>query len=501
MNGKVIGLLAVFLVTLLVHAPAKDGEFLFFDDDRFVERNTHIDSLDNPGRFFTDIETTTSIDSPTKDIYRPIRTLTYACITAMWEKSDASAFHAVSITLHALTAVLLAMVLMAAGVPVWPAAAGTLFWSLHPTTVEVTAWVCSLGDIWCALFSLAAVLIYAWRPERIGQRLARMVAASLALLLALLSKEHAVVVPGLWVAWDLFVRKQSIKETDKVSPAIGLAVVVGFLMMRSNLGLGMSQTDDWFGGTYFDGLVTMLSGLGWYATTTLLPFGSTFQAWVEPSFLGGVIGAATLGALVFALIRGNTWVRLASAWFLIALVPVSNVFVPLKIPTADRFLYISLMGGGFLVADLARRKPRWVTPIVLVVLAGLTVDRIGDWKNDRALYAAGFRVNPKSPMLMWQRASAAAEQAMLVGEDKRLGMGRFAAAERKVNEAIQGYRLYLRNARGRGTIQVLMELADLLNWWGTCCSVSTSLSSRRPTAMRSMPMRARTSCRSLDAVA
>ena len=46
------------LATVLVHGSLIGGEFLFYDDARFVVRNESIDDLSNFGRYFTDLGTT-----------------------------------------------------------------------------------------------------------------------------------------------------------------------------------------------------------------------------------------------------------------------------------------------------------------------------------------------------------------------------------------------------------------------------------------------------------
>jgi hypothetical protein len=443
-------LAGVLLATLLVHAAAREGDFVFFDDGRFVTRNPSIDTVGNPLRFFTDLETTAEPDSPSRDIYRPVRTLSFALITGKWGKRDAGAFHAFAIVLHALSAVVLALVLRAAGIAAGPAAIGALFWALHPMTVEVTAWVCSLGDAWCGLFSLLAVL--AWAKKR-------PVPAYAAFVLALFSKEHAVVIPGLWLAWDFFLRRDELKAGALKGAAPGLLVAIVFLVYRGSLGVETSQLDAPVG------LGTVLSGLGWYAATVLFPFTPTFQARVEPSGVGVLFGLLTLAALGLGIWKGDRRTRLACAWFLIALVPVSNVFVPLRIPTADRFLYLPLMGLAFLPARACVRWPREATVgavIVLLLGASLTLVRIGDWRDSDALVKAGLRVEPKSHMLVWQLAASTAQAAQ-----RSMDARDFATAERLVNAAVQEYRRYFVNAGTRETARVWMEFGTLLYNWGT----------------------------------
>jgi hypothetical protein len=450
---------ALFLLTLLVHSKAGKGEFLFFDDARFVVRNPSIEEVGNPLRFFTDLETTASPDAPTRDIYRPIRTLSYAVISEGWGRESARPFHALAILLHASATALLALLLFQAGLSLWPALAGALFWGLHPVNVEVTAWVCSLGDAWCGFFSLLAVLWYARdRP----------ILASLAFVLALFSKEHALVVPGIWVAWDFYLRPERLRGSVVRAILPGLAIIVGFLLFRDSLDAKMRQVGEPLGGSHFNAAVTMLKGLGFYAGTILVPFQSTFQKRIEvpasPAEAQVLAGLAILAALLFGLFRGPRRTRLASAWFLMALIPASNLFVTLKIPTADRFLFLPLMGASFAVGEICRRlRPpvAYAVPVVLALLAVLTSVRIGDFRSDEALLRAWERVNPKDPKLIWAQAAEKAQRAL-----RTMEMGEFAQSRALVADALQHYELFVRNAAPEETTQIWMEMAELQLAWG-----------------------------------
>ncbi|MFI5402711.1 MAG: hypothetical protein ACHQ1G_07230 [Planctomycetota bacterium] len=451
--------LLVAVTALLVHAPANWGEFVFHDDYRYVVNNPAIDRVGDPLRFFTDLSTL-SEQSPTADIYRPVRTLSYAAITALRGKESAAPFHKLAILLHAGTAVLLLLLLRRAGLGPFAASAGALFFALSPVTVEVTAWVCSLGDSWCGFLAVASVLAYAAD---------RRVLACVALVLALFSKEHAVVVPGLWLAWDAFLRPERLRvgawrRTLLLGAAPAAALVAAFLLFRTGVGAKTSQVSEPIGGSYGVAACTMLAGLGWYAATILFPYGPTFDAVVElrptPLDAGAFLGLLVIATLVWALLRGPARVRLAAAWFLLALVPVHNVFVSLKIPTADRFLYLPLMGLAFAVGELAQRtypfSAKWMAP-ALVLLGVLSVARIGDWKDSEALVAAGRRVTPKSHRLIWEEAAIHAERAQ-----RYLMRGDAVSASQLADRAVASYELYLKNSYPAEQTQAYVELGDLL---------------------------------------
>lgn len=450
--------LAVCVVSLLFHLPGSDNDFLFYDDGRFIVRNDSIDEVGDPVRFFRDLDTTTSADAPTREIYRPIRTLSYALLVQAFGK-ESRAFHRFGILLHALTSGLLALLLVRAGLTGWPALVGALAWGLHPVQVEAVAWATSLGDLWCGLFTVLAMLLFA------SERRAVTLFAPLALVMALFSKEAAIVIPGLWLAWDYFLRPERLKRGALTVVLPGVLVVVGFLLFRGWIGAGMRQTPEPLGGSHFNSILTMLAGLGYYATRLLFPHTPGFDARVEvpgsPLAPAVLIGVAVLAGLIRMVVKGPRVTRLGAAWFLLALVPVSNVLVPLRIPTADRFLYLPTMGLAMAVGYLQTLSPRWsvrLAPIGLLVLGALTVVRTGDWKSDASLVEMGKRVSPKSVTWLWAEASQTVGVA-------RAAMRRqdYEVARDAIDKARDLYAKFLQNTTLPEQVQVHMEIGDFFH--------------------------------------
>jgi len=448
-----------FFVTLIAQSWVVEGDFLQYDDARFVQRNRAIEDLSNTARFFYDLETTASVDAPTRDIYRPLRSLSYAVITKVAGK-DARAFHFASLLLHSLSAAVLMLVLRRAGFGSGAALAGALVWGLHPVTVEVTAWISSLGDVECGLLSLLSILAYAGRRRTL---------AIVLLAFALLAKEAAVVVPGIWLAWDWFLRREETRANVLRAVAPGLALVIAFLVLRGSvLDARMNQLSEPLGGGHANAVRTMLAGYGFYLSTIFFPFGSTADAHVpiQTSLtLPVLLGTALLALTVTAVFRGPARTRLGATWFLMALVPASNVLVTLKIPTADRFLYLPLMGGGFVVAEACARWPlpaRKLVPVSLVLLAALTYGRIQDWRSDAALLAAWKRVNPKSEQVIWMEAAQHAKRAV-----EAIAEHNPRAAAHHYREAMLLYDTFMRNTQGRRQvpITVWMEAGELSLQW------------------------------------
>ncbi|MFQ5844398.1 MAG: hypothetical protein ACE5JG_05340 [Planctomycetota bacterium] len=442
-------------LTLLVHFRALQGDFVY-DDTRFVELNPAVRTLDHPLRFFTDPGTTAWTTSPARSIYRPLRTLTWAALRSGGAEGPLL-YHLAGVLLHAAAAGLLVRLLVESGAPPGAAAAGALCFALHPRTVEVSAQISALGVGLATAGMLASLLAHArGRP----------VAAFVWFVVALFAKEHALVTPLLWAAWDLALCRERLRATLLWRLAPGLLLCGAFLWWRDHVGVVTRQTG-WLGGSWLHAALTMLSGLGYYVATVLLPAGPTFDVRVDVQqgvtlpVLGGV---AVVAALVYAVVRGSARVRLGALWFLIALAPVSNLVVPLKIPTADRFLYPSLAGLAFVLADLVRadrrrRAARRAVACALPLLAVLTLVRIGDWRTDESLNearvgAAGGRHTVTS---LWAHGAHSARLALA-----EMGRHRFRHADLHLREATRSYDATLRSMEPAAKVPVLMEYADLL---------------------------------------
>jgi len=129
------------------------------------------------------------------------------------------------------------------------------------------------------------------------------------------------------------------------------------------------------------------------------------QPW-GPVLLSGAIVLGYLGLIVFAIRRGERVVALGLGWFLLALLPVSNL-LPIPIPAAERFLYLPLCGIALAAAPLfgrfteshpapARRRGTLLGVGLLVAFAVLLNLRHGDWHDDQRLWLATVAVNPRS---------------------------------------------------------------------------------------------------------
>jgi hypothetical protein len=162
------------------------------------------------------------------EYYRPVTSI------AMWAQYQAfgerqSAWQMVSLLSHLSSVALLALLLRTLFGASLPALCGTAIWAFRGRTLETIEWVPAQTDLYAGLFSLAALLLFVlWL--RGGRHLVVGVAIVL-WLLAVGSKEVALVVPGVAGAIALFEEGQSAK-TKALIVASCAAVAVLFVAVR-----------------------------------------------------------------------------------------------------------------------------------------------------------------------------------------------------------------------------------------------------------------------------
>jgi protein O-mannosyl-transferase len=305
----------------------------------------------------------------------------------------------------------------------WAIVAGLLF-ALHPITAETVDNASFREDSLVTAFTLATLVLSLDRRPAL---------ALLCYGLGLLSKESAVIAPALLTILRLgrFDRENP-RRWGPLQPAspqplsttarrlvvelipFGVITVV-YLAIR----FGPMKTPVAYarypGGTFGATLIGLpaiwahdLRLLVWpwplcADYTGYFRFGA--QPWA-PVLLSSAIVLAYLGLIVFAVRRGERVVALGLGWFLLALLPVSNL-LPIPIPAAERFLYLPLCGIGLAAAARfgrfmeghpppARRRGTLLGVGLLALFAVLLNLRHGDWHDDQRLWLATVAVNPRS---------------------------------------------------------------------------------------------------------
>jgi len=360
--------------------------------------------------------------------YRPITSASYA--VSWWiGGGHPAAFHAVNVGLHALASMLVLALLTALGAPATAATLGAGLFAIHPVHVEAVAGIVGRADVLSTLFCLSALLVYLDRRLETPIRIA---GVSALYLLALASKEGAVVLPLLILLVEVVRPAQRDRDgaaTGRTGGLTGYAklvlpffapmavVLAGFLATRravlgavlqldvasyiAILGPGERITTAIANLTHLVRLLLLPTDLSpEYGPAVIMPVGVTSPSfWLGAGILVSSVAVAAWGVRSATAATAEPagdgdpavdpvddrresglppalWLAAAVLWVAIGYALVSNVVIPMPMWMAERTLYLPSVGVGLLAAGAIAAGRAW-RPDTLPVLHGVIALIIG----------------------------------------------------------------------------------------------------------------------------
>jgi len=358
---------------------------------------------------------------------------------------DASLFHVVNFTLHALTALLAFSLLRYAFGHQLAAFGGAAFFALHPLQVESVASLSGQSVLVAGFFSLAALRLFlgaveaGQRPkERKSEKVQpadsfdggmftswRFLLATVCLIAAMLSNTMAAAVPLMALVLAICIEKLAWREALwSTAPWLLLALVLGLCVGNSSPVATAERMPLWTRPLVATDAVTF------YAGKLFLPFGFAPDYGRSPLvaaegswfYLAWLVPAVLVGALLFVRAALPWWG--AMGLFAAALVPSFGLIAFARqdaSTVADRYAYLAVLGPALLITYALARNWRWLELVsistFLVVAVVLLRFQIAPWSNDQSLIDWGLDMNPNSYVLYTAsarrlQADGDAEQAL-----------------------------------------------------------------------------------------
>lgn len=337
-------------------------------------------------------------------LYRPLAIASY---TLDWTVSGGAPwwFHAVNLAWHAAASVAVAYLArhLSGDRAAWTA--GLLF-AVHPVHVEAVANVVGRAEIMAALFVVLAVYA-ALARDQLWWSLA-------ALACGVLSKENAIVAPGLIVwAWVLGIARPS-RERVAAYAASWLVFGVAYFVFRIAVlqqGVANTPAPVFFGASPIAVRLTAIATLADVARLLVFPVKlrvdyspaerSLITSPLDLSFILGFLCLAVWVALIWRCWRrGRRVEAFGLGWIGIAFLPVSNLVALGSILLGERNLYLPSVGLGLAVgAWLQALEPRRLAAtLAVLVLAGgaRTALRVPVWKDSREVTISELEDSPRS---------------------------------------------------------------------------------------------------------
>lgn len=413
-------------MAILCYLNTLPGEFVF-DDREVIVSNPLVTGPETGPAFLFSSHYWQHV-TPTGNLYRPLVIGSYAFNHALGGLNP-SGYHAVNVLLHALCSCLVLLLAVALRLP--PGAsfvAGALF-ATHPIHTEAVAGIVGRAELMAAAGVLGAWLLHL-RGRRQGA--GRLAMLGLAFTTALLSKENAVVLPGLMAASDILRirRGESTWRGSMPSYMVCGLVLAGWLTLRAvvldPVEAGSIAETPFAGVPSLTRLLTATAVLGRYLW--LLGFPLRLSAdysfeqiplvtspAVAPVLLSATCLTVLLGLGAHRLMKGRLDGLCALA-YLIAVAPVSNVFVPIGTVMAERLQY--LPSAAFCIAlpglwTEMRIRSRYLAAgaagLLILLYGGRSVARNLDWRDQLTLFTVTAETSPRSAKVRYNLGVALEE--------------------------------------------------------------------------------------------
>src|ERR1017187_5658425 len=149
----ILGLLLA-VVTLFVYWPAKQCDFLGYDDPLYYSENAHVQaglSMSNLGWAFTTGEAAN---------WHPLTWLSLMLDAEIFGNQPAGP-HLVNVLWHVVNAILVFALFRRLTAATWRSALVAALFALHPLHVESVVWIAERKDLLCGFFVLLSLLAYA----------------------------------------------------------------------------------------------------------------------------------------------------------------------------------------------------------------------------------------------------------------------------------------------------------------------------------------------------
>ncbi len=412
-------MLAVGAIAAWLYWPARQGEFLHWDDYEYLATIEHWQKVSWASTHW-------AFSSTGHDYYSPLTWLSYF-FDHQVAGMNARRFHATSVVIHALNAGVVCLLVWlltgAAGARATTrfslAALVGLVFGVHPLQVESVAWLAERKTVLSAHFTLWSLCAYAQSAPSARPKPWRL-AALLFFVLALLAKPQAVTVPLVMLALDLYPLRRwpAISWRQLISEKLPywlLSIACSALTVKAVFA-GEGSDPVSVAGVQSRCLVTA-RGTIFYLWKLFWP------SWLSPYYpLEGEVSLRILEFVMTGIVFGalsasacwcvRRWPAWTSAWaaYLAFLLPVIGLVRTGNQAVADRYMYLALLpivllaaGGGLWLWHRLHPTGRTALAVLagcyLLFLGYSTRAQIPVWHDDVSMWSAAWMHFPNSGLV------------------------------------------------------------------------------------------------------
>jgi tetratricopeptide (TPR) repeat protein len=398
-----IGLL---IAIFAVYAQVATHAFINFDDPIYVTENPQVRAgLTSDGVVWA---FTTFHDSN----WFPLTWLSHMLDVQLFGL-DSGWHHLINVLLHALSTLLLFIVLRRITGARWPSAFVALVFAIHPLHVESVAWIAERKDVLSTLFWMLTLLAYSNYVRQPTRQ--RYLLTLFIFCLGLMAKPMLVTLPVVLILLDLWPLRRGVRLVEKIPFFIAslASSVIAFVAHQQGGAVATLEVIP-VASRIENALIT-------YVVYILKTFWPTHLAIFYPYPLQSLIVPAILSAIALSVItvlvvlayKQRPYLAVGWFWYVVTLLPVIGIIQTGSQARADRYTYIPMI--GFTIAltwaavDLLKPWHRMLAALAAfagLALLTLTWFQVATWRDDISLYRHAIAAVPGNYIAYYNLASA-----------------------------------------------------------------------------------------------
>lgn len=430
---------------------------LFFDDEELIYRNEYVKDIRNLPKYFT--ENMIAGAGKVSNMYRPVLLTSFAIDHLFW-KDNPIGYHLTSIFLHAANAILIFFLIRKVFKNKLLSFLTSLFFIIHPVNSEAIIYASGRTDPLYSFFTLLSIIFFLRHLERSSFcEVARNNKASLEVerskrscrlnytlsiiffILALLSKETAIILPGLLLLIyivDEIKRKRRFQLARLllyISPFILIDIIYILLRLTVlNFGgtLNFYQTQTLYSQNLLVRLYTFTRVFFQYLKLFLFPkdlmIARQTTVITSPANIYVFIFILIIGTLItlslWQVKKKNPVYLFSFLWFFITIGPVSGI-IPINNIIAEHYLYLPSISFFLLVSYIfialwkkySKLNIKTILisflTIICLTLSIRTIIRTFDWRDPITFYTKSIKQSPENIPMRHNLAMAYGEKGEL----------------------------------------------------------------------------------------
>ncbi|MDD2890475.1 MAG: tetratricopeptide repeat protein, partial [bacterium] len=482
----------IIVLGAIIYANSFKNEFVY-DDTILVARNIYIKKWNNLFKVFN-MDVACVEKNLFKDLfkfkpdssrktalfyYRPLQVVSYMFDYSLW-RLNVFGYHLGNLLWHLLTAILVYFFVNLISGNLKTAFITGLLFVVNPIHTEAITFISTRTDPMASSFLLLALMLYIKYKQVLStKKIYYYIGAILSFILALLSKEMAVMFPFILILYDYSLGqtdapKQKEKILYRYSPFFIISLAyIWFRFHARNLG---SFTES--GTDLYLRILTTFKSIVLYFKLLILPFNLYMDRTIpaatsilNPDVLVSIVLLLIIGTGVIYAYKNFKIIFFGAFWFLIFFIPTSNILLSLTRSMLEHWMYFPSVGFFMILAtgivkllempSLSKLKYIIISVFsaVIIMYAGLTIKQNRVWKNEFTICRNMLKYYPDNTVAHNNLGNAYASKGMLdeaIKEYKEVlktlpnspdvynNLGNIYASKGMLDEALKEYREALR---------------------------------------------------------